>query len=686
MGTPGPLPAINGPGTIGAYPGTPVVHTIAATGDAPLAFAVTGLPAGVMVDAATGRFSGSAAEGDYPLVITVTNAAGSATKAVTLKVGDTLALTPPMGWNSYDSFDDDVREAEFLAQAGNVRDTLLPFGWDTVVVDFRWYDPNTPGSDQGGSNPNLTIDANGRYLPATSKFPSAANGVGFKAIADQVHAMGLKFGIHIMRGIPRLAVSGDRPILGSSYTAADAVRASTDNGYTCVWNSDNYGVRGETAAGQAWYDSIFALYASWGVDFVKVDDMTKNRPANQIEYHQSEVEAIVNAIKKSGRSMVFSLSPGETPLDAADHVKVWGNMWRMSDDFWDRPGDLDHIFALSNSWQVVMDTPGHWPDADMLPLGHLGPRCPVEGANRDTRFTENEQVTMMTLWSLLPSPLMLGANLVESDDAWTRALLTNDEVLAVSQDALGARARRIMLTNNREAWIKDLSGGRYAVGLFNRGGNDQTVTVTFEELGITGLLLGRKVWQRQDLGLVNGMLEELVPNRAAILVVLAPEAPVDPAGGAAGMAGMAGAGTSGSGGLGGAGAGGASGGVATSGSAGMSGVAGGTAAGGAGASSGGGGSPSGGAGGAVSAGAPGSGSGGVAVGGSGASTAGTGMGGIPTGGAPSASNETGGCGCTLPGRHPRALSWASLALVAAGAFGVRRRRRRAVYSQQYRRT
>lgn len=684
-------PRIHGPARAGFYAGKSVVHTIAATGQAPLAYAAAGLPAGLTLDAATGRLTATGLPaGEYPLDVTVTNAMGAATRRIVLVSGDTVALTPPMGWNSYDSFDDDVRESEFLAQAAAVRDNLLPYGWDTVVVDFRWYDPNTPGSDQGGSNPNLTIDANGRLLPSTNKFPSAANGVGFKSIADQVHAMGLKFGIHIMRGIPRLAVQNDRPILGSTDTATDAARASNDNGYTCVWNSDMYGVRGDTAAGQAYYDSLFALYASWGIDFVKVDDMTKNRPANQIEYHRTEVEAIVNAIKKTGRSIAFSLSPGETPVSAADHVKVWGNQWRMSDDFWDRPGDLDHMFDLSNAWQVVMDTPGHWPDADMLPLGRLGPRCPVEGANRDTRFTRNEQVTMMTLWALLPSPLFLGMNVVQTNDAFTRALLTNDEVLAVSQDALGKRGRRVAAAGNREAWIKSLSDGRYAVGLFNRGNMDQTVTATFTELGLSGRFLARRLWQREDAGMVESTVSAMVPNRAATLFLLSPETPPG-TGGAGGMGGMSAAGAAGTagaasggapnGGMGGAsaaagdgGAGTAGAGTAAGGTAGAGVVSAGTA--GMVATAGAGGAP--GAGGGAGT-APLGGAGGTGVGGSAAGmtvTGGTGTG--ATAGAASSSNgESAGCGCSVPGTASRG-SW--LFALPVLALLRRARRRRSVVS------
>ncbi len=338
---PPPAPEINGAAVVGLRAGTPFLYRVAATGSAALAFEATGLPAGLSIDASTtGIISGSvAAEGEYTVLLRVSNTSGTAERGLTLQVGDTLALTPPMGWNSYDSFDDSINESQFLEQAAWLSENLQPFGWNTVVIDFRWYDPDAPQSDgYGGNNPQLSIDGNGRLQPATNRFPSSAGGAGFRAIADQVHGLGLKFGIHIMRGIPRLAVNGDLPIASSAFSATDAVRASTDNGYTCTWNTDMFGVQGATPAGQAWYDSIFAQYAEWGVDFVKVDDATKNRPADQLEYHQSEVEAIQNAIHATGRSIVLSLSPGESLVSSASHLASWANMWRMSDDFWDRGG------------------------------------------------------------------------------------------------------------------------------------------------------------------------------------------------------------------------------------------------------------------------------------------------------------------------------------------------------------
>ena len=502
---------------VGVLTGTPLVHTIATTGQAPITFSATGLPNGLTLDAANGRLSGSVASaGRHDVAITASNSAGMEQRTLTIVVGDTVALTPPLGWNSYDSFDDSVTQAEVLAQAAWVRDNLLPYGWQYVVVDFRWYDPNAPQSDQNGNNPNLVTDANGRFLPAPGRFAD-----GFAKLGQDIHAMGLKFGIHIMRGIPRKSHAANTPIANSTYTAQQAA----DTAKICRWNSDNYGVNGNTPAGQAWYDSIFALYASWGVDFVKVDDITSN--PGSTNYWADEVEAIHRAIQKSGRSMVLSLSPGETPVAQATHLVANANMWRMSDDFWDRPADLAHIFDLANSWQVVTGPAGHWPDADMLPLGHLGPRCPVDGANRNTRFTRNEQVTMFTLWSLLPSPLMLGTNLTQTTDSFTKDLLTNEDVLSVSQDALGARARRVVSQNNQQVWVKDLSNNRKAVGLFNRAATDQQVRATAAQIGVSGRQRVRDLWRRTDAPTSDQGLDVLVPGQAGLIYILTPDTPMD---------------------------------------------------------------------------------------------------------------------------------------------------------------
>ncbi len=370
-----------------------------------------------------------------------------------------FAATPPMGWNSYDAFGDSVTEDEFLSNARYQKEHLLKHGWNYVVVDYRWYDPGAfDNNPNGRAGAELSADNFGRLLPATNRFPSAADGKGFKALADQIHEMGMKFGIHVMRGIPRQAVRANTPIEGSDFKAADA--ANTNN--KCGWCPDMFGVDAAKPAGQAWYDSIVRLYAAWGVDFIKVDDLSS-------PYSEKEIEAIRNAIDKCGRAIVFSTSPGATPVNMGDHVQSHANMWRISGDFWDEWKSLDHNFDLLAAWQGHAG-PGHWPDADMIPLGRIGKRS--VGGNRATRFTKDEQITMMSLWALGPSPLMLGMNMPENDE-WTESLLTNDEVLAVNQDVLGKQGIRVSQTYGLEVWAKDLSGGAKAVGLFNRGSVSQ---------------------------------------------------------------------------------------------------------------------------------------------------------------------------------------------------------------------
>jgi hypothetical protein len=360
-----------------------------------------------------------------------------------------------MGWNSYDSFGDSVTETEILANARYQREHLLAHGWNYLVVDYRWYDPGAHDNNPNGrAGAELSADEFGRLLPAPNRFPSAADGKGFKRLADQIHAMGLKFGIHVMRGIPRQAVKANTPIEGSDFRAADAA----DTNHNCVWCPDMFGVNATQPAGRAWYDSILHLYAGWGVDFIKVDDLSA-------PYSASEIEAIRSAIDKCGRAIVFSTSPGETPLSEAGHVQTNANIWRISGDFWDNWRSLDHNFDLLAAWRGHA-APGHWPDADMIPLGSIGQRS--VGGSRMTRLTKDEQITMMSLWVLAPSPLMLGMNLPQNDQ-WTLSLLTNDEVLAVNQDVLGVQGIRISQTNRLEIWVKDLSGGAKAVGLFNRG-------------------------------------------------------------------------------------------------------------------------------------------------------------------------------------------------------------------------
>jgi alpha-galactosidase len=504
-------PQFNGARMVGIRPGSPFLYSLAVTGAQPMTFTVDRLPAGLKFDDATGIINGAIAKaGNYTIRARAKNSAGRADTEVRIVCGDKIALLPPMGWNSYDAFGDSVVESEVLANAAWLKEHLQPLGWDTVVVDFRWYDSKADGKRV--QNPEgVTIDANGRCIPPENRFPSAADGNGFTALADKIHAMGLKFGIHIMRGIPRKAVEADAPIAGSEFKASQAVLPQGNRNRVCAWNRDMYGVGGATEAGKAWYRSIARQYASWGVDYIKCDDIST-------PYRGDEINALSQGLHDTGRSIVLSLSPGPTPVMDGPLVEQVANLWRISGDFWDNWRSLSHNFDLFAAWQKNSG-PGHWPDGDMIPFAHICQRnCDVR-PDRWTRFTRNEQLTLMSLWALAPSPLMLGMNLPDNDD-WTTAILTNPDVLAVNQDAAGQTGMRMTGPKiTGEVWSKALADGSHAVGFFNRSGQTNTVAITWHDLGLGTKPAVRDLWVRKDLGKQKEFTMDLPPHGCVMLKV-----------------------------------------------------------------------------------------------------------------------------------------------------------------------
>lgn len=363
----------------------------------------------------------------------------------------TWAPAPPMGWNSWDNFATTITEDQTKAQADYMAAQLRTHGWTYIVVDIQWYEPGAK-SHAYRADAKLVMDAYGRLQPAANRFPSAADGSGFTALATYVHDLGLKFGVHLMRGIPRQAVEQNLPVYGTNGICAADI---ADTASTCPWNPDMYGVDMTKPGAQAYYDSVFNLFAAWGVDYVKVDDIS--RPYHD---HVAEIEAIRHAIDQTGRPIVLSLSPGATALDAADHVATHANLWRISDDFWDRWLPVREQFTRLAAWNPHRRD-GAWPDADMLPFGTL-----VLG-ERTTRFTPDEQRTVMTLWSIARSPLMHGGDLTRTD-AFTLSLLTNDEVLAVNQHS--SHNRPLFESDDFIAWTADATadatGAKY-LAVFN---------------------------------------------------------------------------------------------------------------------------------------------------------------------------------------------------------------------------
>lgn len=332
------------------------------------------------------------------------------------------APTPPMGWNSWDAFGASVTEAEVLDNARVLAARFLPVGYDTVTVDIQWYEAGATSSWYRPFAP-LVLDGHGRPQPAPNRFPSATGGRGFAPLASEIHRLGLRFGVHLMRGIPRQAVGLELPIAGSTWRCHEVANP----GSTCTWNTDMCGVNPDHPGAFDWYRAWFAQLASWGVDFVKVDDIAAPN------YHGREVELIRRAIDATGRPMVLSLSPGPSQLEHAAHLQAHANQWRVCNDFWDTWPQLRDNLVNLVKW-APHARPGAWPDADMLPVGKIGLRNvdgePPARGERNTRFTADEQVLMLTAWTCARSPLILGNDLRRLDD-WTLHLVTNPEVLAL---------------------------------------------------------------------------------------------------------------------------------------------------------------------------------------------------------------------------------------------------------------
>ncbi|WP_457421187.1 hypothetical protein [Roseateles sp. P5_E7] len=364
------------------------------------------------------------------------------------------AATPPMGWNSWDAFGASVTEAEYLDNARILAERFLPFGYDTATVDIQWYEAGATSGWYRNFAP-LVLDGNGRPQPAPNRFPSAAGGRGFAPLAAQVHAMGLRFGVHIMRGIPRQAVGLELPIAGSKYRCNEVANA----GSTCAWNTDMCGVNPEHPGAFDWYRAWFAQLADWGVDFVKVDDIAAPN------YQAKEVELIRRAIDATGRRMVLSLSPGPAHLEQAAHLQAHANQWRVCNDFWDTWPQLRDNLVNLVKWAPHARA-GAWPDADMLPVGKIGLRNYDDKGRgeRDTGFTRDEQLMMLTAWTCARSPLILGNDLRKLDD-WTLRLVTNPEVLALLR-VPGARewhsvaqGHRFVCTGPQGTWAAWLNTG-----------------------------------------------------------------------------------------------------------------------------------------------------------------------------------------------------------------------------------
>ena len=401
-----------------------------------------------------------------------------------------FAKKPPMGWNSYDYYDTTVTEEQVKQNADYMAKYLKPYGYEYIVVDIEWYSYKTGSmrkKHQYIPFEQMEIDEYSRLLPCPEKFPSSKNGQGFKPLADYVHEKGLKFGIHMMRGIPRISAHMHSNILGSDKTANEIA-----NPYSiCPWNPDMYGVNAEEEGAQAYYDSLLELYAKWGVDFIKCDDICHTKLYEDAYAGRKEIEMLYHAIQKTGREIVLSLSPGPAIIEQAWHYEKYANMWRITDDFWDNWELLKAMFSRCELWQNHR-TKGCYPDCDMLPVGSVGKGFEDE---RKTNFTKEEQRSMMTLWCLFGSPLMIGGDLPQLDE-WTKELLTKEEVLSLLD--MEFHREQVRRDETEAVWVtKNEKTGKQYVALFNL--SDKEKQYSWEKLEEEFGTIRREVWFNQTI-------------------------------------------------------------------------------------------------------------------------------------------------------------------------------------------
>lgn len=405
-----------------------------------------------------------------------------------------------MGWNSWDCYGAAVTEDIVRKNADFMAKHLKKYGWEYITVDIQWYEPDVK-THEYTPFAKLCIDEYSRVIPAENRFPSSAGGKGFAPLAEYVHSLGLKFGIHIMRGIPRQAVYERTKIKGTDKTAADI--AKTDS--ICAWNTDMYGVDPAKPGAKEYYDSIFELYASWGVDFIKCDDIARELPKEE-----SELIMLSNSLKGCGRDMVLSLSPGPALLEKAELYKQVSNMWRIADDFWDNWQLLYNMFERCEKW-APHNGAGHWADADMLPIGYIKQDY---SPDITTQFTKDEQVTMLTLWSIFRSPLIIGGEMTKFDD-FTMSLLTNEGILKMHRNARHSHQvwRREMNGSEIVLWTAaDAEGGQYAA-LFNIGENAADISVPLTELEIYEAKDITELWSNEAFHADN-ISADLAPHSA----------------------------------------------------------------------------------------------------------------------------------------------------------------------------
>lgn len=412
-----------------------------------------------------------------------------------------IAATPPMGWNSWDCWGAAVNEATVRSNADFMAKHLKQYGWEYIVVDIQWSEPTAKNHEYHPFT-ELCMDEYSRLIPAENRFPSSAGGKGFAPLAEYVHSLGLKFGIHIMRGIPRQAVHRNTAIKGTDKTARQIAKTSS----ICQWNTDMYGVDPEKEGAREYYDSLFELYSSWGVDFIKVDDICRELP-----HEEAELVMLSDSLRSCGRDMVLSLSPGAALPEKAELYKQVSNMWRITDDFWDNWPQLHDMFSRAQTWCIHAGA-GHFPDADMLPVGAI---LQDYGEDGWTKFTHDELITMMSLWCIMRSPLMIGGDMPKFDDE-TMKLLTNADLIECLNHTHSAHPLFRITEDECEkiAWFTTHTDGKtFYAALFNCGEKPCSITA---QLPLECEMTAHEIWTGSDSTVSGSITAEVAPHGAAM--------------------------------------------------------------------------------------------------------------------------------------------------------------------------
>jgi hypothetical protein len=447
---------INGPDVYGERPGNPFLYRIPATGKQPMYFSADGLPPGLKLDEGTGIITGVVSQaGEYPVTVSVHNHYGTKTKKITIKIGDLIGLTPALGWNSWNAFGLTVNDEKVRVAAKTMADKLAMHGWTYINMDDGWEAAQR--------------QADGTITP-NQKFPD------MKSLTTYVHSLGLKVGIYSSPG-PR-----------------------TCGGYLGSWQHE---------------DQDAKTYGDWGIDYLKYDwcsysEVTDKDPT--IADYKKPYQVMRAALNKVQRDILFSFCQygmGDSWQWAA---QVGGNSWRTTGDIEDTWQSMSTI-GFNQLADGPFAQPGHFNDPDMLVVGKVG----WNNNQRNSRLTPDEQYTHISLWSLLSAPLLIGCDMGKLDE-FTLSLLTNDEVLAIDQDALGKEARRAVKTDDYQVWIKELENGGKAIGIFNTSEKYKTITLKSSEAGLSGYSKVRDVWEQKYLiSSGNNFTVKVAPHGVVLL-------------------------------------------------------------------------------------------------------------------------------------------------------------------------